>query len=130
MSVCGIFMPQALSECIGCGEPFCKICGHCDNKTCSTYGEHVIEPKELKKLDRSALDTQVGGDHYKQLGMYQPWEVLAKWLTPEELRGYGKGTVIAYLARERAKGGREDIKKAMHTLQLYLELSAEGGETK
>lgn len=71
----------------------------------------------------SALDTQEGGDHYKKLGQYQPWEVLHKWLTPEELKGFAKGTVIAYLAREEDKGGRLDIKKAMHTLQIYLELT-------
>lgn len=69
------------------------------------------------------LDEQVGGDHYKKLGAYQPWEVLAKWLTPGELRGYAKGTVVAYLARERDKGGKADIEKAMHTLQIYLHLA-------
>lgn len=71
----------------------------------------------------SALDSQEGGDHYKKLGQYQPWEVLHKWLTSEELKGFAKGTVIAYLAREEDKGGRLDIKKAMHTLQIYLELT-------
>lgn len=71
----------------------------------------------------SALDSQEGGDHYKKLGHYQPWEVLSKWLTPEELKGFAKGTVVAYLAREQDKGGRLDIKKAIHTLQIYLELS-------
>lgn len=71
----------------------------------------------------SALDTQEGGDHYKMLGDYQPWQVLEKWLTPEELRGFAKGTAVAYLAREQQKGGRLDIKKAVHTLQIYLELT-------
>jgi hypothetical protein len=70
----------------------------------------------------SALDTQVGGDHYKKLGAYQPWEVLRRWLTPEEFRGYMKGTAIAYLARERDKGGMQDISKAGHTLQGLVEL--------
>ena len=27
----------------------------------------------------SALDVQEGGDHYKKLGAYQPWEVLRRW---------------------------------------------------
>lgn len=71
----------------------------------------------------SALNVQEGGDHYKAMGQYQPWEVLRVWLNPDELKGYAKGTAIAYLAREEAKGGRLDIKKAVHTLQLYLELS-------
>lgn len=71
----------------------------------------------------SALNKQEGGDHYKKLGRYQPWEVLSKWLTPDELRGFAKGTVVAYLARERDKGGMQDIRKAMHTLEIYLELT-------
>ena len=74
----------------------------------------------------SALDTQVGGDHYKKLGACQPWEVLRHWLTPEEFRGYMKGTAIAYLAREMQKGGMLDIRKAAHTLQGLVELL--GGE--
>ena len=70
----------------------------------------------------SALDVQEGGDHYKKLGAYQPWEVLRRWLTPEEFRGYMKGTAIAYLAREQDKGGMLDIRKADHTLQGLVEL--------
>ena len=79
----------------------------------------------VKAQDRpaNALDSQEGGDHYKKMGEYQPWAVLEKWLTPEELKGYAKGTAIAYLAREADKGGRLDIKKAVHTLELYLELT-------
>lgn len=78
----------------------------------------------------SALDTQVGGDHYKKLGNYQPWEVLSKWMTGEELKGAMKKEAISYLAREQDKGGREDIKKAAHTIQLYLELTEAKPEIK
>ena len=72
--------------------------------------------------DVSALDVQINGDHYKKLGVYQPWEVFARCLTPDELRGFAKGTVIAYLMRERDKGGLDDITKSRHTLQLFEEL--------
>lgn len=68
-----------------------------------------------------ASDTQVGGDHYKTMGDFQPWDVLKHWLTPEEYRGYQKGVAIAYLARERQKGGDQDIAKAAHHLQKLLE---------
>jgi hypothetical protein len=78
-----------------------------------------------KKKLKSAFASQEGGNHYSKLGEHQPWIVASKWLTPDELRGFCKGTVIAYLARERDKGGMADIKKAKHTLELYLEL-AEG----
>lgn len=73
-----------------------------------------------------ASDTQVGGDHYKTMGDFQPWDVLQHWLTPEEYRGYQKGVAIAYLARERQKGGDQDIKKAAHHLQRLIE--AMGGD--
>jgi len=72
----------------------------------------------------SALTSQIGGDHYTKLGIYQPWEVFKRWMTPEELKGAMKKEVFSYLARERDKGGRMDIEKAMHTLQIYLELTA------
>ncbi|SOD42361.1 DUF3310 domain-containing protein [Nitrosovibrio sp. Nv4] len=70
----------------------------------------------------SALNVQIGGSHYKDMGAFQPWEVLRAWLTPEEFRGYMKGTAIAYLAREQSKGGFQDIEKAAHTLQGLIEL--------
>ena len=71
----------------------------------------------------SALDSQEGGDHYKKLGDFQPWVVAKAWLTPEEMKGAAKMTAIVYLCRENDKGGRQDIIKAMHTLQIYLELT-------
>ena len=73
----------------------------------------------------SASDTQVGGTHYKDMGDYQPWDVLKHWLTPEEYRGYQKGVAIAYLARERSKGGAQDIAKAAHHLQKLVEVVGE-----
>ena len=86
--------------------------------------QFIVEGEPLQTVAEhlSALDVQEGGDHYKKLGTYQPWEVLRRWLTPEEFRGYMKGTAIAYLAREQDKGGMLDIKKAGHTLQGLVEL--------
>ena len=78
--------------------------------------------EELTAVPKTTLETQVGGDHYKKLGQYQPWQVCAACMTPAELRGYMKGTVIAYLMREQDKGGDLDIKKAAHTIQLWEEV--------
>jgi len=88
------------------------------------YAQRIIDristPREV--LERSAaLDTQVGGTHYKDMEI-QPWEAMEAWLTPEEYRGYQKGVAIAYLARERQKGGIEDIKKTIHHLQRLVEI--------
>jgi hypothetical protein len=87
------------------------------------FNEFTLTPTLPSDL-ASSLDTQVGGDHYKKLGDYQPWLVLRACMTAEELRGYMKGTAIAYLMRERDKGGTVDIKKAAHTLAGYLDLVA------
>lgn len=81
------------------------------------------DTEEYITKDNNPFTSQVGGDHYKKFGEYQPWEVLSKWLNPDELKGFMKGTVISYLAREQDKNGREDIEKAKHTLELYLKLS-------
>ena len=69
----------------------------------------------------SALAGQVGGSHYKDMQV-QPWQAMEAWLTPEEYRGYHKGVAIGYLARERQKGGLQDIEKAIHHLQRLVEI--------
>ena len=79
----------------------------------------VAEP-ELKK----ANELQVGGEHYRSMAV-QPWDALSAGLTPEEFRGYQKGVAIAYLARERKKGGTQDIEKAMHHLMKLVEADTE-----
>jgi len=73
----------------------------------------------------SALDTQISGDHYKKLGIYQPWQVAHAQMSSEELKGYLKGTVLGYLARKKGSAAdqRKDIEKAHHTLGIYLELT-------
>lgn len=80
-------------------------------------------------MTASANDTQVGGDHYKKHGQYQPWDVLQAWLTPEEYRGWQKGVAIVYLARERDKGGDQDIMKAGHHIQKLVEVMARQAAT-
>lgn len=85
-----------------------------------TWGIPCQEGGEVK----SALDVQEGGDHYKQMGAYQPWEVAGATFSPEELKGAMKITVLSYLLRETKKGGIGDIRKAAHTMQIYLELVA------
>jgi len=63
----------------------------------------------------SALDTQVGGDHYKKLEI-QPMEYsMANKLDPCQ------HTIIKYVTRFRDKDGVKDLKKARHTLDLLIE---------
>lgn len=68
-----------------------------------------------------ADDLQVGGDHYKNMGV-QPWKAMESWMTPEEFCGFLKGNSIKYLARCNSKGGVEDVKKARHYIDKLVEV--------
>jgi hypothetical protein len=61
----------------------------------------------------TADDIQVGGAHYKDMGM-QPWHVMEAVLTPEEFQGFLKGNIIKYAMRQGKKEGTDDSNKAQH----------------
>lgn len=62
------------------------------------------------------LTAQVGGGHYKGMAI-QPVEYInANGLD------YLQGNVIKYVSRHKSKNGAEDIRKAIHYLELILEL--------
>jgi hypothetical protein len=61
------------------------------------------------------LDVQVGGAHYKNMKI-QPVE----FITTNGL-SFLEGNAIKYVCRHKVKGGRQDIEKAIHYLQLILE---------
>jgi hypothetical protein len=63
----------------------------------------------------TALDVQVGGQHYKEMSI-QPIEfIMANGL------GFCEGNAIKYICRYKTKGGIEDLKKAAHYVQLLIE---------
>jgi hypothetical protein len=64
----------------------------------------------------TALNTQEGGDHYKDMAI-QPVE----YIHANNL-GYFEGCVIKYISRWRKKNGLEDLRKARHVIDLLLEL--------
>jgi hypothetical protein len=72
----------------------------------------------------SALNTQTGGAHYKKYAI-QPIE----FISANNL-DYFQGNVLKYLCRHKDKNGAEDIKKAIHYLELILELQYTNHESK
>jgi hypothetical protein len=62
---------------------------------------------------------QVGGSHYTDMGI-QPWAAMESWMTREEFAGFLRGNIIKYVARCRAKGGAEDLRKARHYLDKLI----------
>lgn len=63
----------------------------------------------------AALETQVGGDHYKNLPI-QPVIFCQR-----NKLGYCESAVVKYVCRHRSKHGRKDLEKAIHYLQILIE---------
>lgn len=59
-------------------------------------------------------DKQVGGSHYNM--PIQPIDYIV-----ENDLGYREGNVVKYVSRHEKKNGAEDIKKAIHYLEMILE---------
>lgn len=59
------------------------------------------------------LKTQVGGNHYSKLAM-QPCEIAEALRLPFML-----ANAVKYVTRYKDKGGVEDLKKALHCLEVY-----------
>ena len=68
-------------------------------------------------------DIQLGGQHYKDMGI-QPWAVMEAVLTHEEFVGYLKGNVIKYGMRQGKKDS-DDANKARHYAAKLAELRAQ-----
>lgn len=73
------------------------------------------KPYSSAQTTESATETQVGGSHYKRLAI-QPAEYIHK-----NGIGFLEGNVIKYVTRHREKNKAEDIRKAIHFLQMLLE---------
>lgn len=68
----------------------------------------------------TSLETQIGGDYYKELSI-QPIEyILANKL------GFCEGNVVKYITRYKSKNGLEDLKKAKHYIDMLIENYSEG----
>jgi hypothetical protein len=63
----------------------------------------------------SALQQQIGGGHYKEFPI-QPVE----FITRNKI-GFLEGCVIKRVCRWRAKDGLQDLRKAIHELELLIE---------
>lgn len=57
---------------------------------------------------------QTGGDHYKKMAIQPTEYIISNNLT------FAEGNVIKYVSRHKVKGKSEDIRKAIHYLQLIL----------
>ena len=73
----------------------------------------MIRRQERKVV--SSLEKQVGGGHYKNYAI-QPIEFVVKNNIP-----FREACAIKYAVRHADKNGAEDIRKAIHYLEMILE---------
>jgi len=79
---------------------------------CNGISAHDLD---LESFESKPSDRQVGGEHYKDYPI-EPGEY-----NQRNKIGYMEGTAIKYITRHASKGGVDDIKKAIHCLELVLE---------
>ena len=60
-------------------------------------------------------DKQIGGSHYLKMKI-QPSEFANKNHLP-----FAEGNAIKYICRHKDKGGKEDLKKAKHYIDMIIE---------
>jgi hypothetical protein len=70
----------------------------------------------IKAIGTDPLSVQVGGGHYKSMAI-QPVE----YITKNNL-GYCEANVVKYISRWRDKGGKKDLEKAKHYIDLLIQL--------
>ena len=93
------------------------LCDTCANLThCVNLGHCGMRISPQATVTVSALDKQVSGSHYKDKGIQPIVYIHANNL------GFCEGNVIKYVTRHKEKNGAADIKKAIHYLELLLEL--------
>ena len=62
-----------------------------------------------------SLTKQIGGDHYKKMTI-QP----AEFINKNKLL-FAEGNAIKYIVRAKDKGGKEDLLKAKHYIDMIIE---------
>lgn len=111
---------------------------HCTTEQCTYTPAPIAKPREISFIDPAPPEptpfigyreelkktelnltinpeqTQVGGSHYKDFAI-QPSEFIHK-----NKLGWAEGNVIKYVCRHGFKNGAEDLRKAIHYLELLL----------
>jgi len=79
---------------------------------------HSVQGPVEESHEKSALETQEGGSHYKDMKI----KVVEYIDIDINDIDYLSGNVIKYASRHRHKNGAEDIRKAIHYCQIILKL--------
>ena len=98
------------NECYPCVHHYSRL-GFYPN-----WKETIIPTYSSEMKQETPLDIQVGGGHYKTMAI-QPVEYITKNNLP-----YCEANVVKYISRWRDKGGKKDLEKAKHYIDLLIQL--------
>ena len=90
-----------------------KAIGHSEEYVRPTFEEEYTLSAKERADATIEKPKQVGGNHY--IMPIEPIDYIVK----NEL-GYREGNVVKYVSRHQKKNGAEDIKKAIHYLEMIL----------
>jgi len=87
----------------------------CTHGNWSSMCHQCLPQKEI-----APLDTQVGGNHYKNMNI-QP----VVFCHANNMGGI-ESAVVKYVSRHKFKNGKQDIEKAIHLLNILIQLEYPG----
>ena len=106
-------MTQNCDTCVHESKPY-------DSEPCSTCVTN-INPVSWQPKTEKARDLQIGGDHYKGMGV-EPWDVIDTWPIEQQI-GFFRGNALKYVMRMGTKDeNAQEIRKASHYLQKLAEV--------
>jgi hypothetical protein len=89
-----------------------------DEEERRAMNEHQVKTANAKL---SASDKQVGGMHYKAMGV-EPWDVIDTWPLEQRI-GYHRGNALKYIMRMGSKDqSNQEIEKGLHYLEKLVEV--------
>lgn len=110
-------------DCVHDCVPGQQVPGECQGGRKGYYvynnGDYIVDVHANPVETSSAFDRQVGGGHYKDMAI-EPAEYCQR-----NALNWCEANVVAYVSRHKQKGGREDIEKAIHYLEMLLEMEYE-----
>lgn len=92
-------------------------------KTLKDIIDGYTTPEEEEAWKMKADEIQIGGTHYKDMGV-EPWEVMEAVLTHAEFVGFLKGNIIKYSMRQGRKDS-DDAAKCKHYIRKLQEMQGE-----
>ena len=98
-----------------------NICDECETVVHCTVHGCIPKVAQSRPAPSKARDIQIGGDHYKNMGV-EPWDVVDTWPIEQRI-GFYRGGALKYVMRMGTKDeNAQEIRKGAHYLQKLAEV--------